>query len=189
MSGGIAVAVNTRSAQPEVEFVLADSGARVDLAADAPLPDGQPYVAEGLVRTDTAALFYTSGTTGHPKGVPTSHEAFLTNLENVLRCQGLSRDVGAGLRTLLGAAVPCNRLQHTASSGRRGGGGTAVILPVLNLDQLIASLRADRITSMVTVPAIYSLLLRHKDSLTSTCPVYAMSATVERPSRRRWWAR
>ncbi|CDO87986.1 class I adenylate-forming enzyme family protein [Mycobacterium triplex] len=163
MSGGVAVAVNTRSAQPEVEFVLSDCGARVDLAADVPLPDGQPYVAEGPARTDAAALFYTSGTTGHPKGVPTSHEAFLTNIENVLRCQGLSRDVGAGLRTLI--SVPlfhvtgCNTQLLVAAAV----GGTAVILPALNLDQLIDSLRAERITSMVTVPAVYSLLLRHKE--------------------------
>lgn len=45
MAGGIAVAVNTRSAPPEVEFVLADAGVRADLSADAPLPDGDPYVA------------------------------------------------------------------------------------------------------------------------------------------------
>src|ERR1700745_1911330 len=64
MAGGVAVAVNTRSARPEVEFVLSDSGARVDLAPAAPLPDGRPYVTEVLGRSDTAALFYTSGTTG-----------------------------------------------------------------------------------------------------------------------------
>src|SRR5208337_3756734 len=98
MAGGVAVAVNTRSAQPEVEFVLSDSGARVDLAADTPLPDGQPYVTEQLDRTDTAALFYTSGTTGHPKGVPTTHEAFLTNTENALRCLEQPRDLGVGMR-------------------------------------------------------------------------------------------
>src|SRR3984957_1686523 len=34
MAGGVAVPVNTRSAQPEVEFLLSDSGARVDLAPD-----------------------------------------------------------------------------------------------------------------------------------------------------------
>ena len=33
MAGGVAVAVNTRSAQPEVEFVLSDAGARLDLPA------------------------------------------------------------------------------------------------------------------------------------------------------------
>ena len=162
MAGGVAVAVNTRSAQPEVEFVLSDSGAQVDLAADTPLPDGQPYVTEQLGRADMAALFYTSGTTGHPKGVPTTHEAFLTNTENSLRCLGLPRDVGEGLRTLI--SVPlfhvtgCNSQLLAATRL----GGASVIMPALNLDELIATLTAERISLMVTVPAVYALLLRHK---------------------------
>ena len=161
MAGGVAVAVNTRSAPPEVEFVLSDSGARVDLAADTPLPDGRPYVIERLGRTDTAALFYTSGTTGHPKGVPTTHEAFLTNTENALRCLGQPRDLGEELRTLI--SVPlfhvtgCNSQLLAATRL----GGASVIMPALNLDELIATLPRERISLMVTVPAIYSLLLRH----------------------------
>ena len=162
MAGGVAVAVNTRSAQPEVEFVLDDSGARVDLAAGTPLPDGRAYVTERLGRTDIAALFYTSGTTGHPKGVPTTHEAFLTNTENSVRCLGLPRDVGEGMRTLI--SVPlfhvtgCNSQLLAATRV----GGASVIMPALNLDALIAALHGERISNMVTVPAIYSLLLRHK---------------------------
>jgi acyl-CoA synthetase (AMP-forming)/AMP-acid ligase II len=35
-------------------------------------------------------------------------------------------------------------------------------MPALNLDELIATLTAERISLMVTVPAVYSLLLRHK---------------------------
>lgn len=73
LSGGVVVPVNTRSAQPEVEFVLADADTTVDLAPGHPLPDGEPYAAPDLEPTDVAALFYTSGTTGHPKGVPTTH--------------------------------------------------------------------------------------------------------------------
>ena len=163
MAGGVAVAVNTRSAQPEVDFVLSDAGAQVDLAADTRLPDGQPYVTEGLGRADIAALFYTSGTTGHPKGVPTTHEAFLTNTENARRCMGLPEDLGEGLRTLI--SVPlfhvtgCNS-QLLAATGL---GGASVIMPALNLDELIATLPAERISLMVTVPAIYALLLRHKN--------------------------
>ncbi len=163
MAGGIAVAVNTRSAQPEIEFVLSDAGARLDLPTDAPLPDGQPYVAEGLTPADTAALFYTSGTTGHPKGVPTTHEAFVTNTENSIRCVGFSREAGDELRTLI--SVPlfhvtgCN--SQLLAAIRLG--GASVIMPTLNLDELIATLSAERISLMVTVPAIYSLLLRHKE--------------------------
>jgi len=163
MAGGVAVAVNTRSAQPEVEFVLSDSGAQVDLAPDAALPDGKPYVTEQLGRADTAALFYTSGTTGHPKGVPTTHEAFLTNTENAIRCLQQPRDLGEAMRTLI--SVPlfhvtgCNSQLLAATRL----GGASVIMPALNLDALIAALTAERVSVMVTVPAIYSLLLRHSD--------------------------
>ena len=161
MAGGIAVAVNTRSAQPEVQFVVSDSGTRVDLAPDTPRPDARPYVTERLGRADTAALFYTSGTTGHPKGVPTTHEAFLTNTENAVRCLEQPRDLGEGMRTLI--SVPlfhvtgCNSQLLVAARL----GGAPVIMPALNLDELIAALTAERISAMVTVPAIYSLLLRH----------------------------
>lgn len=161
MAGGVAVAVNTRSAQPEVDFVLSDSGAGLDLAPDSPLPDGPPYVTEHLGRADVAALFYTSGTTGHPKGVPTTHEAFLTNTENAVRCLHQPRDLGEGMRTLI--SVPlfhvtgCN--SQLLAAARLG--GASVIMPTLNLDALIAALGDERVSVLVTVPAIYSLLLRH----------------------------
>jgi acyl-CoA synthetase (AMP-forming)/AMP-acid ligase II len=162
MAGGIAVAVNTRSARPEVEFILTDAAVRVDLTADAALPDGDSYVEEGLGADDVAALFYTSGTTGHPKGVPTTHKAFLTNAENMTRCLGAPLDVGAELRTLI--CVPlfhvtgCNSQLLTALYV----GGTSVIMPALDLPKLAGLLSLERITFLVSVPAVYSLLLRNK---------------------------
>ncbi|KAA8962555.1 class I adenylate-forming enzyme family protein, partial [Mycobacterium sp.] len=161
MAGGVAVPVNTRSAEPEIAFILSDAGARVDLASDTPLPDDKPYVVDDLDRADIAALFYTSGTTGAPKGVPTTHEAFLTNAENMLRCLGPERD--AELRTLI--SVPlfhvtgCNSQLLTAAYS----GGAAVLMPALDVAQLAATLPAEEISFLVTVPAVYALLLRHKD--------------------------
>ncbi|RKT87310.1 Acyl-CoA synthetase (AMP-forming)/AMP-acid ligase II [Saccharopolyspora antimicrobica] len=160
LAGGVAVAVNTRSAQPEVEFVLGDSGVKVDLSADSPLPDGSPQVAAGLGAADVAGLFYTSGTTGRPKGVPTTHEAFITNAENMVRCLGMPRDVGSDLRTLISVPLfhvtACNSQLLVAAYV----GGTAVIMPELDLPALAESLPAERISFLVTVPAVYSLLLR-----------------------------
>jgi len=129
MAGGVAVAVNTRSSQPEVEFVLQDAGVTVDPAAAGPLPDGDPLVIDGLGRSDVAAFFCTSGTTGNPKGVPTTHEAFLANAGNVLTCLGLPADIGAGLRTLI--PVPlfhvtgCNSQLLVAARGHRRSGTAA----------------------------------------------------------------
>ena len=189
MAGGVAVAVNTRSARPEVEFVLSDSGAGLDLSSDTPLPDGQPYVTEQLGRADTAALFYTSGTTGHPKGVPTTHEAFLTNTENAVRCLEQPRDLGEGMRTLI--SVPlfhvtgCNSQLLAATRL----GGASVIMPALNLDELIATLTAERISVMVTVPAIYALCCGTRPLPVPTCPASAGSATGARRSPRRWCGR
>lgn len=163
MAGGIPVAVNTRSAAPEIDFVLTDAGVRVDLAPGTALPDGRPYVVDGIEQSDTAALFYTSGTTGRPKGVPTTHEAFLTNAENMMRVLGQSRQLGEELRTLI--SVPlfhvtgCNSQLLAAAYT----GGAAVIMPALSLPELLATIPAQRISSLVTVPAVYALLLRHPD--------------------------
>jgi len=163
MAGGIAVAVNTRSAQLEVDFVLSDAGVHIDLDAGTALPDGPPYIADHLGPKDVAALFYTSGTTGHPKGVPTTHEAFVTNTENGIRCLDQPRDIGEELRTLI--SVPLFHVTgcNTQLLPALRLGGAAVIMPTLNLDELVATLTAERISVMVTVPAIYALLLRHKD--------------------------
>ncbi|MYW21524.1 AMP-binding protein [Streptomyces sp. SID2955] len=161
LAGGIAVAVNARSTPVEVESVLGDAGVKVDLPADAPLPDGEPYVTTDLAAADVAALFYTSGTTGRAKGVPITHEAFVTNAENLIRCLGIPRDAGSELRTLI--SVPlfhvtgCNAQFVVAACL----GGTSVIMPGLDLPRLAAALAEERISFLVTVPAVYALLLRH----------------------------
>ena len=102
------------------------------------MPDAEPYVADNLTGDDIAALFYTSGTTGQPKGVPTSHEAFLTNAENIVRCLDIPRDIGTELRTLI--CVPlfhvtgCNSQLIAATYL----GGTSVIMPRFGIFPAIA---------------------------------------------------
>ncbi|WP_375499202.1 class I adenylate-forming enzyme family protein [uncultured Jatrophihabitans sp.] len=161
LAGGIAVAVNTRLAPPEVEFVLADCGALVDLAPGTPLPDGEPVSVGDLGPDDVAAFFYTSGTTGKPKGVPTTHRAFVSNARNMLTSLAMTGDVGPELRTLI--SVPlfhvtgCNSQLIVALYV----GGAAVIMPALDLAGIVDALVSERVTFLVTVPAVYTLLMRH----------------------------
>ena len=47
LAGAVAVPVNTRFAQPEIDYVIDDSGATYTFEAGAELPDGEPYVVTG----------------------------------------------------------------------------------------------------------------------------------------------
>src|SRR4051812_31759076 len=128
LAGAVAVPVNTRFAEPEVDYVVDDSGATVVLGPGDALPDGAPYADDGLGHDDLGAIFYTSGTTGFPKGAMTTHENFLTNIENVIRVRGL-RDRAEPIRKLV--SVPlfhvtgCNsQMLPTLSEG-----GCTVVMP------------------------------------------------------------
>jgi acyl-CoA synthetase (AMP-forming)/AMP-acid ligase II len=153
MAGAIAVPVNTRFSEPEVEYVISDSGAAFSFLPGQPLPDGDPFAAEDLAPSDTAAIFYTSGTTGFPKGAMTTHENFLSNTETCRRVINLPTD--GSIRNLV--SVPlfhvtgCNsQLLPTCEAG-----DTLVIMPAFEVQAFIKAIADERINLLTSVPAVY----------------------------------
>src|SRR5277367_596833 len=61
MAGAVVVPVNTRFAEPEIEYVINDSGSKFGFLPGQATPSGAPFVVESLTPTDLAAIFYTSG--------------------------------------------------------------------------------------------------------------------------------
>src|SRR4051812_28674773 len=167
LAGAVVVPMNTRLAQAEAEFILADCAAKYVVRPGEPLPDGEPGELPDPAHTDVAALFYTSGTTGRPKGAMTTHENFLTTIETVIRCRELSRAPGVRHATLI--SVPlfhvtgCNSQFLTQIAL----GGTSVIMPRFDPASFLAAIPEYGITLVTSVPTIYDLVLRHPDVATT----------------------
>ncbi|MEO6957919.1 MAG: AMP-binding protein [Antricoccus sp.] len=130
MLGAVAVPLNFRLAPPEIEYLLGDSGAKalfVDAVLDtgievdsAPLkvvvggsPTGDGLAYESEVETaseapidtvpqehDIAAICYTSGTTGRPKGAILTHMNLLMQVMNMLSVGDSSEEPDVQLTTV-----------------------------------------------------------------------------------------
>lgn len=151
LAGAAPVPVNTRFRETEARYVLTDSGASYVVQTGSALPDGPPFVDEELGHDDLAALFYTSGTTGFPKGAALTHGNVLAGLEACQRAMLLPE----GVRTLVPVPLfhvmgALNQLLPTLRVR-----GTTVILPTFDVHRWVRAMAEERIGVVSAVPAIY----------------------------------
>lgn len=160
LAGAIAVPVNTRFTDAEAGYVISDSGAGYVVEPGA-LPDGPPYAREDAAPDEPAAIFYTSGTTGFPKGAVTTHANVLSNCETCARVR--PPDTPEHPRTLI--SVPlfhvtgCDSQLLTALYL----GGTSVVMPTFEVRAFLAAIETERIDWVTSVPAIHWLAINHPD--------------------------
>ena len=161
MAGAIVIPVNTRFAEPEIEYLMSDSGARHVLMPSDPLPDGEPYVVEDLAPDDVAAIFYTSGTTGKPKGAMTTHENFLANIETVFRASfaGVDEDARMLISVPLFHVTGCN--SQLLPMLRLG--CVSVILPAFDVKAFLAAIDEHKTDAIVGTPAIFWLAMNRPE--------------------------
>ncbi|OXS31546.1 4-coumarate--CoA ligase family protein [Streptomyces sp. XY006] len=106
---------------------------------------------------DVAALPYSSGTTGTPKGVMLTHRQIATNLAQL----NPAIPAGPGDRVL--AVLPFFHIYGLTAlmNAPLRQGATVVVLPRFDLEQFLAAIRDHRITALYVAPPIVLALAKH----------------------------
>ncbi|WP_225834082.1 4-coumarate--CoA ligase family protein [Streptomyces sp. NK08204] len=122
------------------------------LATTAPEPEIAFDPAE-----DIAALPYSSGTTGTPKGVMLTHRQIATNLAQ------LEPAIPAGPGDRVLAVLPLFHIYGLTSlmNAPLRKGATVVVLPRFDLETFLAAIENHRITSLYVAPPIVLALAKH----------------------------
>ena len=173
------VSVNPRLSAPELDAIRTHSGARIALytahvsieaaahaaraaavewaggdgvLASAPNPDCAPERMDGDA---VAALVYTTGTTGQPKGVMLSHRSLLFVADVSSRLRGLSAHDRAW------GVLPVSHVYGLTSMmlGTLCAGACLVLAPRFTPEAMLDAIAADGLTIVQGVPAMYARLL------------------------------
>jgi long-chain acyl-CoA synthetase len=174
-AGFVLVPVNSRLAPAEMRAILTDAGVNL-LFADADYPGaadvkqvltmpgdyedliasageaGEVPLGDGVAEDDLAALFYTSGTTGAPKGAMHTHRSLVTSALHFMATWPFDRQT----RWLVASPM-----FHTGgiigTLATVWAGGTHVIMPRFDPDQAVDLIEREAVTHTLLVPTMLAM--------------------------------
>jgi long-chain acyl-CoA synthetase len=154
-AGAIPVPLNDAMAAEEIDHVVADSGAALVIRSAHEVDRSEPLrEAVGARGHDVAALFYTSGTTGKPKGAALTHEALVGSLRTTVVYPSLLR------RDEAVVSLPVAHIMGFVTLLGLGGAGIATFfLRRFQAVPVLDAIEQRRASVFVGVPAMYRLLL------------------------------
>jgi long-chain acyl-CoA synthetase len=110
-------------------------------------------------RIDTAAILYTGGTTGVPKGVMLTHESIIFSSHSVAFCERSNENDVAlcflPFNHVFGQIHIMNATILTA--------GCLELLPSFDLERVLSAMESGRVTKFFAVPTVYMRLLMIED--------------------------
>ncbi|MCU1351483.1 MAG: putative AMP-dependent synthetase/ligase [Acidimicrobiales bacterium] len=154
-AGRLPAPVNAKMTASEIDHVVRDSGATLRIESAAEVDDAGPLAAAAPAAAgDVAALFYTSGTTGKPKGAQLTHRGLLGGMT-----------AGAAFPAVLRAPEMVLALPVAHIYGFMMIVGAAVVglpvyfLPRFNPVRVLDAIESRRAGLFAGVPAMYRMLL------------------------------
>ena len=176
--GAVIVPINTRWNAADVDFCLRDSGTKLlltDVAFDAVTCPAVPVhlheaayepmieaaapldpSAGALEEEDLAALMYTSGTTGGPKGVMLTHRNLYTHALQVIAELEIRPSWVYLHAAPMFHAANCALMYALAFKGAAN-----VFLPAFRPETWLESVQHHRVTCAVLVPTMWHLIVNH----------------------------
>jgi len=157
-----------------------------DLDFESLLKMGSPlFRAVERDRGDTAAILFTGGTTGEPKGVMLSHENIQTAIQSVVfNERSTANDCAL-------CFLPLNHIfgqMHIVNSTILSG-GCLELIPAFDMEQVLEILSKGRVTKLFAVPTIYVRFLtleNLKEKLGSVRYCFSAAASMAAEVVRQW---